>query len=124
MPHKDAMNQLNISLQHSITTVAAHGWSRRRIARELDLNRETVGKYLRLADSKPAIASLCAEAGPAAKPAISTAGSGRQSSCLPWQPQLAAAVTAGLSARVAGPWQRGRRASLMNLGHPRQKCQK
>jgi hypothetical protein len=37
------MNELNVSLQHSILTLAAHGWSHRRIARELDINRETVG---------------------------------------------------------------------------------
>jgi len=55
--HKDAMNQLNVSLQHSILTLAAHGWSHRRIARELGINRETVGKYLRLARSKPAIST-------------------------------------------------------------------
>jgi len=101
MPHKDAMNQLNVSLQHSITTLAAHGWSHRRIARELDLNRETVGRYLRLADSKPAISTSGSAADPAAKPAISTSGStaGRQSLCRPWQPQIKAAVSVGLSAQ-------------------------
>ena len=52
--HKDAMNELNVSLQHSILTLAAHGWSHRRIARELDIHRETVGRHLRLAGSKPA----------------------------------------------------------------------
>ena len=41
--HKDAMNQLNVSLQHSILTLAGHGWSARRIARELNLNREFPG---------------------------------------------------------------------------------
>jgi len=84
--HKDAMNILNVSLQYSILTLAAHGWSHRRIARELDLNRETVGRYLRLARSKPA---------------ISTPGSmaGRQSLCQPWQPQIEAAVSVGLSAQ-------------------------
>ena len=46
MPHKGAMNQLNVSLQHSITTLAAHGWSHRRIARELDIHRETVGHVI------------------------------------------------------------------------------
>lgn len=99
--HKDAMNQLNVSLQHSIMTLASHGWSHRRIARELDINRETVGKYLQLADSKPAISTPGAEAGPAAKPAISTPGStaGRQSLCLPWEPQIVAAVSVGLSAQ-------------------------
>jgi len=91
------MNILNVSLQHSILTLAAHGWSHRRIARELDLNRETVGKYLRLARSKPAISTPGSESDPAAKPAISTPGSmaGRQSLCQPWQPQIEAAVLVG-----------------------------
>src|SRR5208282_4651984 len=48
------MNELNVSLQHSILTLAAQGWSNRRIARELGLHRETVGRHLRLAGSKPA----------------------------------------------------------------------
>src|SRR5438094_939542 len=95
----DAMNQLEVSLQHSILTWAAHGWSHRRIARELKINRETVGKYLRLARSKPAISTLGSEGDPEPKPAIPTAGSGRQSSCLPWQPQVEAAVMVGLSAQ-------------------------
>jgi len=101
MPHKNVMNQLNVSLQHSIMALAAHGWSHRRIARELDIHRETVGKYLRLADSKPAISTPGSESDPAAKPAISTLGStaGRQSLCQPWQPQIEAAVSVGLSAQ-------------------------
>ena len=49
------MNELNVNLQHSILTLAGNGWSNRRIARELDINRETVGKYLLLARPKPAI---------------------------------------------------------------------
>ena len=62
------MNQLNLSLQHSITTLAAHGWSHRRIARELDI-RETVGRHLRLAGAKPANVLTGAEPDLAAKPA-------------------------------------------------------
>ncbi len=108
------MNQLNVSLQHSIVTLAASGWSRRRIARELGINRETVGKYLRLEESNPAISTLGSqpathpdpaistsgsEAVADSKPAISTLGSGRQSSCLPWQEQIEAAVAVGLSAQ-------------------------
>ena len=95
------MNQLNVSLQHSILTLAGHGWSHRRIARELDINRETVGKYLRLARSKPAISTPGSESDPAAKPAISTLGStaGRQSLCQPWLAQIEAAVSVGLSAQ-------------------------
>jgi transposase len=95
------MNQLNVSLQHSITALAAHGWSHRRIARELDLHRETVGRYLRLAEAKPAISTPGLETEPAAKPAISTAGSpaGRPSLCQPWRAPIEAAVAGGLSAQ-------------------------
>ncbi len=93
------MNILNVSLQHSISTLAAGGWSRRRIARELGVNRETVGKYLRLERSKPAILTLGSESDPDPKPAISTAGSGRQSSCLAWRAQIEAAAAVGLSAQ-------------------------
>ncbi|HXI72527.1 MAG TPA: DDE-type integrase/transposase/recombinase [Verrucomicrobiae bacterium] len=81
------MNRLNVSLQHSITTLAAHGWSHRRIARELDIHRETVGKYLRGADPKLAIlltGSLAA---------------GRPSLCVPLQAVIESAVQAGLSAQ-------------------------
>ena len=35
-------------------TLAASGWSQRRIAQELGVHRETVGRHLRLEDSKPA----------------------------------------------------------------------
>ena len=48
-PQTSAMNQLNVSLQHSIVTLSAQGWSARKVARELGLKRETVGRYLRLA---------------------------------------------------------------------------
>ena len=48
------MNQLNVSLQHSIDTLAAKGWSARKIARELGVHRETVGRYLHPV-AKPAI---------------------------------------------------------------------
>jgi DNA-directed RNA polymerase specialized sigma24 family protein len=47
-----AMNELTVNIQHSILTLAGNGWSNRRIARELGINRETVGKYLVLARSK------------------------------------------------------------------------
>ena len=111
------MNQLNVSLQHSITTLAAHGWSHRRIARELGIHRETVGRHLRLAGSKPAKVLTGSEPDPAAKPAIPLTGSepvwelkpaiplsgslaaGRQSLCVPWQAVIVAAVQAGLSAQ-------------------------
>jgi transposase len=110
------MNELNVNLQHSILTLAGNGWSNRRIARELGINRETVGKYLLLArakpaistpgsepdpNSKPAIPIPGSEPSPDSKPAITTAGSaaGRQSLCQPHSPQIEAAVAVGLSAQ-------------------------
>src|ERR1043166_8979921 len=93
------MHELNVSLQHSILTLAEHGGSHRRIARELDINRETVSKYLGGARSNPAISTPGSESDPAAKPAISTPGStvGRRSLCQRCWPQIEAAVSAGLS---------------------------
>lgn len=39
-------NVLNVALVESIRSLFAQGWSRRRIARELGVDRETVGKYV------------------------------------------------------------------------------
>src|SRR6266403_1574357 len=65
-------NCLKVSLQTTIYSLDDRGWSRRRIARELGIDRETVGRYLRLA--KPAISTTGLEGAGEAKPAISTAG--------------------------------------------------
>jgi transposase len=112
------MNQLKVSIQQTIVTLDSHGWSRRRIARELALDRETVAKYLRLA-AKPAINSThgageLVAAKPAtisidgvsneatAKPASNlTHGSkpGPVSRCEPFREQIAADLAAGLSAQ-------------------------
>ena len=97
-----AMNELNVNLQHSILTLAGNGWSNRRIARELGINRETVGKYLLLVRSKPASSTLGSESDSDPKPAISTTGSaaGRQSLCQPHLPVIEAAVGVGLGSGV------------------------
>jgi transposase len=113
-----AMNQLNVSLQHSIVTLSAQGWSARKVARELGLNRETVGRYLRLAadaakpaippigspdskDPKPAISPHGSEAAVGPKPAILPVGSksGRTSQCTPLQEVIQRGLEAGLSAQ-------------------------
>jgi transposase len=91
------MNQLKLSQHQSILTLHKAGWSNRAIARELNLDRETVSKYLR-SESKPLPeASVGAEP----KPAISTAGSvaGRKSCCQVWEQQITTALEAGLSAQ-------------------------
>ena len=40
-------NLLKMAIVESILSLHAQGWSQRRIARELDVDRETVGKYVR-----------------------------------------------------------------------------
>ncbi|HMJ09832.1 MAG TPA: IS21 family transposase, partial [Polyangiaceae bacterium] len=92
------MNVLKVNLQQSIHVLHARGWSRRRIARELDIHRKTVASYLGAA--KPPISTTGSADDDAAKVAISTAGSpaGRVSLCREFIPAITAAVTAGLSA--------------------------
>src|SRR6266481_5689973 len=77
-------NVLKVSLQTTIYSLHDRGWSQRRIAKELRINRETVSRYLRLA-----------------KPANSTTGKsgGRKSQCEPFFGTIAAKVEVGLSAQ-------------------------
>ena len=110
------MNELKVQLQQAIVGLRQQGWSKRRIARELGLDRGTVGKYLRVKDSKPAIPLTGSEPSADPKPAISLIGSeegwdskpaivhtgspaGRPSLCEPWREQIDLAVAAGLSAQ-------------------------
>src|SRR6202140_4083014 len=77
-------NVLTVSVQATIYSLHERGWSRRRIARELGIDRETFGRYLLLA-----------------KPAISTAGkgNGRKSQCESLAEVIMAKVEVGLSAQ-------------------------
>lgn len=112
------MNELNVSLQHSITTLAGHGWSHRKIARELGVHRETVGRYLagtkavakpaivpagsaEPVDSKPAIPPIGSAEAADSKPAIVPTGSkaGRTSQCAPLADVIEHGLSAGLSAQ-------------------------
>jgi hypothetical protein len=47
-------NQLKVAVVDAIIGLLEHGWSYRRIARELGLHRDTVARYDRLRHSKPA----------------------------------------------------------------------
>ena len=93
-------NVLKVSLQTTICSLDELGWSGRRIARELGVDRETVGRYLRLR-AKPAISTAGNGEGSEAKPAISTAGqgAGRKSQCEPLGSSISAKVEVGLSAQ-------------------------
>ena len=95
------MNELNVSLQHSILTLSAQGWSNRRIARELGLHRETVGRHLRLAGSKPAKVPPGSNGEAEPKPAKVPAGilPLSRSQCEPWREFIEQGCQAGLSAQ-------------------------
>jgi transposase len=95
------MNRLSVSLQHSIITLTAKGWSARKIARELDIDRETVRRYRPIADPTPAIVPTGSAELSDAKPAIVPTGSkaGRTSQCAPLSDVIEKALLAGLSAR-------------------------
>jgi transposase len=70
--------RLKMALVESIFTLHQRGWSQRRIARELGVNRETVARHLRQASgpAKPAIAPTGSpEAESASKSAIAPLGS-------------------------------------------------
>ena len=64
-------NHLKVAKVLSIEALHAQGWSQRRIARELGINRETVARHLKK-NSKPAKAPTGSDAvGADSKPAIS-----------------------------------------------------
>jgi ParB-like chromosome segregation protein Spo0J len=95
-------NVLKVSLQTTRYSLADREWSQRRIARELGINRETIGRYLRLAgNAKPAISTPGVEGSSESKPAISTGGKsvGRKSQCELLAEVILAKVEVGLSAQ-------------------------
>jgi transposase len=106
-------NRLKMALIETIQSLAQRGWSQRRIARELKVDRETVAKHLRDGHqpSKPASAPLGSPAeGDPSKPASAPLGADqsvplspstprRPSTCEPWRSTIAAKVQLGLSAQ-------------------------
>jgi transposase len=107
------VNELKLDFQEAIIRLRQKGWSGRAIARELGINRETVGRYLRLeakpASQVPAGSRLksatpigVAPAGSSdSKPAKVPAGpsSGSRSQSARWEEKILAKLEAGLSAQ-------------------------
>ena len=120
-------NLLKMAISETIRTLHRRGWSQRRIADELGVNRETVARHLRLPEPGPKPANAPAGSQPAdgaAKPAIAPTGSGeaddapdravapvgpgavppprgsgRLSGCEPWCEPITAKAGQGLSAQ-------------------------
>src|SRR3954447_5896015 len=120
-------NLLKMAVSETIRTLHRRGWSQRRIADELGINRETVARHLRRDDppSKPADAPPgSGTSGAASKPAdappgseggdgapgrpLATLGStpdpqprtsGRARGCEPWRDVIRAKCDLGLTAQ-------------------------
>ena len=120
-------NLLKMAICESIRTLHLRGWSQRRIAQELGIDRETVARHLRMAEltskpakapsgtdegqdaPKPAKAPIGSEADsrspeltlatPASTPDLQSRGLGRASGCEPWRELIQGKCDLGLSAQ-------------------------
>ena len=97
------MNQLNVSIQQSIIVLTTRGWSRRRVARELGVDRATVGRQLRRAQAEANAATNPTHGSQGDSPSNAATnpahGSrpGPTSLCQPLATEIETAVQAGLS---------------------------
>ena len=89
-------NTLKESMIDTINELGRHGWSIRRIAKELGINRRTVSKYL-AQDSKRTISTPGDSAESDSKCTISTAG--RKSKCAAYDESIRERLKCGLSAQ-------------------------
>src|SRR5579864_2866893 len=89
------MNQLKVKDQQAIMVLYEQGWSKRKIARELGLDRVTVRRYIAAAKS-PTPQTGSAEDGAAKSSGVQT-GSASCSLCIPWREQIERWLEGGLS---------------------------
>ena len=111
-------NEVKMDVKHSIQALYMKGWSRRKIARELHLHRQTVGRYVGelvasdRADSKctiptagdgtekpPGSDSTCTIPTAGKIKGSGSNGPGRVSSCEPYRAEIERGLEQGLSAQ-------------------------
>ncbi len=98
-------NQLKMATIKAIWTLYQGGWSQRRIAKELNINRETVARHLKSQPPDPKPATNAPTGSLDSKPAIAPIGSknksasrsGPKSQCDPWQQQITEKLKQGLT---------------------------
>jgi hypothetical protein len=92
------MNQLKVNQQETIKTLAGKGWSKRRIARELGLDRAMVRKYLRAVSKSPAPQTRSDPLGESKITRVQTGSDLSPASlCAPWRGEIEKALEPGLS---------------------------
>jgi transposase len=100
------MNQLKVNQQQTIVALHEQGWSKRRIARELGLDRKTVRRCLAATaiSKSPGDPRTGSEPAPPSKSPgdprtgpMDLGGAGPDSLCEPWKERIEAALNAGLS---------------------------
>jgi len=97
------MHQLKVNQQQTIVALYQQGWSKRKIARELQVDRSAVRRYLALASSKPPTNPQTGSEPEISKPPTPQTGvlevgnCGPESLCEPWKERIEAALAAGLS---------------------------
>ncbi len=87
------VNYLKMADRQRILALVDLGWSYRRIERETGVRRETVSRYVREREAKPAKAPTGSEAKPATVP------TGSQSACEPYRAIIEAALSRGLTSQ-------------------------
>ena len=107
-------NVLKVNEQNTIQQLSARGWSLRRIARETNIDRKTVRRYLKAAAKSPTISTPGSPVPVESKSPISTPGepagadlvtaalaaeAGRPSFCEPHRQRIDTKLDAGLSAQ-------------------------
>ena len=98
-------NQLKMDMVNAILTLKQRGWSQRRIARELGINRETVARHVNLPDAGPKPATNAPTGSESSKPAKAPTGSvdeeiqksGPENQCEPFRKVIQAKLQSGLS---------------------------